>query len=176
MDRPFVIVDGYNFLKSIAFSPHEDMERAREDLTARLSEYSQIKGHRLVVVFDGKGSSSFRRQVLKRGNVEVWFSKAGEEADQVIREMAWRKKERAFVVTSDRALSASVRAWRVVSLSCEEFERKLREARRFPVSKMDALLLEKGEIEMEHPPGKGKGRAYRLPKKEKKRLSKLRKL
>ncbi|MBI3990253.1 MAG: NYN domain-containing protein [candidate division NC10 bacterium] len=164
-----IIVDGYNLIRrshELSALDRQDLELGREGLLGLLSPYQRLKGHRITVVFDGReGGFPLRRQE-QRGNLTVIFSRKGELADEVIKQLS---SPGTVVITSDRELqSASERAG-AIALEAEAFLMKLEEA---------AYRLGKGleEEEEEPPPAKRKGAARRPPKGVRRKEEVLRKL
>lgn len=150
-----IVVDGYNLIRrspELSILDRQDLELGREGLLKLLTPYQRLKGHRITVVFDGReGGPPLRHQEM-RGGLTVIFSRRGESADEVIKQLSGPG---TVVVTSDRELqSASLRAG-AVALGAEAFWVKLLEA---------VYRLGKGLEEEEPPPVKGKGAARRPPK------------
>lgn len=128
-----VIVDGYNFLNAqpgMAELLARDLEGARAALLAELSGYRKRKGHQVTAVFDGRRATGLppgAARGTKVGGVGVVFSRPGQEADEVIREMAKRSGMRAVVVTADVALAESCRRHGAAIVSPDEFAALLAE-------------------------------------------------
>ncbi len=98
-----IVVDGYNFLFAIGKTPHE---ADRNYLLRLLAEYKDRKAVDITVVFDRKtGDAAEGRQTLSHQGVRVIFSAPGQEADEIICQMAEAAKiPRDFlVVSSDKA-------------------------------------------------------------------------
>jgi predicted RNA-binding protein with PIN domain len=70
---------------------------AREALTKRLRDYQDWTGTRVAVVFDGKGSSVSVN--LDPGEIQIFYSRAGQTADSIIERLA--SKFKLLVATSD---------------------------------------------------------------------------
>ena len=76
----FIAVDGYNFIKQspdLRRLEQVELQKAREGLIEQLARYKRVKGHAILIVFDGwqAGGSTDRRE-RSRG-IEVIFSKTG---------------------------------------------------------------------------------------------------
>jgi predicted RNA-binding protein with PIN domain len=92
-----LIVDGYN----VGHRAWEDSTAAdqRERLGIAATALCRRFGCEIVLVFDGDGSGS--RPALRRGGLQVLFSDAGEEADDVVvREVEGRTRRIPVVVAS----------------------------------------------------------------------------
>jgi uncharacterized protein len=126
-----IVIDGYNLLKAIPECralEAMDPEAARHDLIAHLGRYRWLKGHQVIVVFDGwLAGQPLQRRTSVRG-VQVIYSQRGEQADEVIRRGAPQLAHQGVVVTSDRALASDMRQRGVEVISSAEFGERLRRA------------------------------------------------
>ncbi len=160
-----LLIDGYNLLHQIpemALLMQEDPEEARKALIERLRVYQKLRRHRITVVFDAWGQEEPRRKVNLKG-IQVVFTAPGETADDYLKRVAVKEKERAVVVSSDREIRSYVETYGAVSITSREF-----------LMRLEAALYEdlKGEALLPPPPSPSK----KLPKKARKRLAKLAKL
>lgn len=170
----FIAVDGYNFIKQSAGlrkMEQIELQKAREGLIERLAQYKRLKGHSIMVVFDGaqEGKGAGRRE-RSRG-IEIFFSRPGEKADDVLKGLAEEKKREITIVSSDRAVAHFAEKKGASVLSVADFEEKMDMAR---------FYQRKGKEEEPMPdrpvaPSK-KGPSHRLSKSERKRLAAARKL
>ncbi|MFH0810603.1 MAG: NYN domain-containing protein, partial [Pseudomonadota bacterium] len=123
-----VIVDGYNFINaspSLAASLPQGLEVARDGLIARLAEYRRHRSHRVSAVFDGRKALDLPLFVSGRiqvKGVSVVFSRPGQEADDVIRNMSRQAGMKAVVVTADLSLAETCRRWGAAVVAPEKFE------------------------------------------------------
>jgi predicted RNA-binding protein with PIN domain len=123
-----IIIDGYNFINAsagLAAVVSRDLEAARSALVAELARYRFARRHQVSVVFDGRRAIGLPPGASRRSRVDgvsVVFSRRGEEADDVIREMARRSGMKAVVVTADTELADSCRRWGAAVVAPEEFE------------------------------------------------------
>ena len=113
-----VVVDGYNVAKT--GWPALDLETERERVVATVEDLVRREGTRVRVVFDGAdepGGSRARRLV------HVQFSSAASSADDAIRDTvsALPASQSVVVVTSDKALAASVRAMGANTIGSQQF-------------------------------------------------------
>ncbi|MBI5327794.1 MAG: NYN domain-containing protein [Deltaproteobacteria bacterium] len=167
-----LVIDGYN-LTGVMTMPGQaamDLEGIREELIKRLQAYKRIKGHRITVVFDGKKSGNFYRARANQGGIEVIFSKDGEEADQILREMAKSEESSMTLITSDRAVASFAEAHNVVTMSSGEFDAILSMA---IYSDIKGIVDEGEENDM---PTKKSGNPRKLSKQERKRFQRIKKL
>ncbi|MBA2847868.1 hypothetical protein G4V39_06500 [Thermosulfuriphilus ammonigenes] len=162
-----LIIDGYNLIRqspALRAAEAEAIESGREALLDLLWRYKKVKGHQVTVVFDAWGSREARRQRQTIKGIKVIYSRAGETADEVIRELVRKEGQRAIVVSSDREVQAYAERFGATSISSPEFE-----------SRLELALYQdlKGLEEDDLPP---QGRGKKLPKKLRRRQARLRKL
>lgn len=126
-----LIIDGYNLLK-YRYKTNYISETTREQCLAWLRAYSRIKGHRLIVVFDG--GDKWSNQKDENGMCAVVYTGAIESADEHIKDLLehWKHAD-ALVVSSDRELHEAASSCSIPSIDSELFEKivveRLREAR-----------------------------------------------
>jgi predicted RNA-binding protein with PIN domain len=166
----WIIVDGYNLIRQwpeLAMLDRADLEEGREALLQELAAYRRTKGHQMTVVFDGRERGGVSEATTKAAGVTVRYSRQGETADEVIGRLAGEGRERAVVVSSDRAVMAEARRCGAACLSSSEFLEKLE------ISRIAAV--KGGEDETQTRPQKsGKGTARRLPKAQRRMTRQLR--
>ncbi len=171
----FIAIDGYNFIKQspdLRRLEQVELQKAREGLIEQLSRYKRLKGHAILVAFDGgqAGGSASRRE-RSRG-IEVIFSRVGEKADDILKRLSAEKREGITIVTSDNevAFHAEKRGSAVVSAA--EFAERMEMANFYDL---------KGNREETEILGCGvdtskKGPSRRLPKSRRKTLAARKKL
>ncbi len=103
-----LIIDGYNLIRqSPRLSPLDasDLEAGREALLESLAAYRRSRPrHQVTVVFDGWQAGDLKETRDLFQGVRVIFSRRGERADEVIKRLLARERQRALVVSSDREL------------------------------------------------------------------------
>jgi hypothetical protein len=120
-----IIVDGYNFIRSsrqLNALDRQDLQLGRETLQNMLSAYKKTKGHRITVVFDGQGMLSSQSQRYQVKGVQIIFSRTGRSADDVIKNIAAREREKALIVSSDREVMNFCTSQGATAISSENFE------------------------------------------------------
>jgi predicted RNA-binding protein with PIN domain len=170
-----IVIDGYNLIRqSGTFSglDQTDIQVGREALIDSLASYKRLKGHKITVVFDGINAPALSAQKDRIKGIDVRFSRPGELADQVIKRMANRLREKALVVTSDREVADYALSKGAVSISSPEFENKLAMASYLDVKGSDEVVEDSGWI----PTTKKKGPRRRLSKRARRKKVKMRKL
>lgn len=171
-----VIIDGYNLIRqSAALSPldQKDLQLGRDTLVEMLSAYKKIKPHKITVVFDGAEAPQYYQRKDQQMGIRIKYSRNGEEADAVIKRMASRERERALVVSSDRAILEFASSRGAAVIESQAFEQKIT---------MASYLAEKGSSMADEESGgwkpstKKKGPSRRLSKKKRRNRIKTRKL
>ncbi len=160
-----LLIDGYNLLHQIpelSFLMEESPEEARKSLLQKLQTYQRLKRHRITVVFDAWNDPEPRRKVTIKG-IQVVFTAAGETADDYLKRIAVKERDRAVVVTSDREIRSYVETYGAISITSRDF-----------LVRLESAIYEdlKGEPLCEPPTPPSK----KLPKKVRRRLAKLAKL
>jgi predicted RNA-binding protein with PIN domain len=167
-----LIIDGYNLLHtghSLIQLNSIELQQKRDQLISRLSAYRQTRPCDITIVFDGwQGGWSTERKERKRG-IELIFSRLGEKADEVIKQLIRQKGSGAIVITSDRDISRYAERMSVTVIPSDQFQ-----------GKMERASIEIGkEIEQDEEEERGvkrKGPSRRLSKKEKRAILALKKL
>ena len=134
-----LIVDGYNLLRSSG--AYDDIEvddfsddpinRAREKLIADVAAFAQGR-YDATIVFDGGGNPMSEGKPSKVAGIEVVFSPANTEADQVIERLSFkaRKAEReVLVLSSDWAVQNATFKDGVTRMSAVGFSHEMDEVR-----------------------------------------------
>ncbi len=169
-----IIIDGYNLIRQSAILSaldQQDIMLGREALIDQLAIYRKIKSHRITVVFDARQSPLFSQQNDHHKGIAIRFSKRGESADDVIKRMARKERQRALVVSSDREIVNYADLCGAATISAPQFENKLQMAiqvkQHADVSENDAGRVSRI---------KKKGPSRRLSKKLRRNRMKIKKL
>lgn len=169
-----IIIDGYNLIRqSDVFSTYEnqDIQIGRETLIEALAAYKRIKGHKITVVFDGADAPVFSPSRDRIKGIDIRFSKASESADDVIKRMAARQREKALIVSSDSDITRWVFSKGCAVISSHMFEEKITMA-----VYMDTKGIEQEDQDGWIPTTRKKGPGRRLPKKKRRSRMKIQKL
>ncbi len=165
-----LIIDGYNLIRQ---SPRlqeldaQGLEAGREALLAILTNYRRARWpHKTTVVFDGWQGGALKESRERFQGMAIVFSRRGEKADEVIKRLLALERERAVVVTSDREIQDCAQRVGAAWVTAPEFERRLNLAGELP------------ELADEPSPRRTqkKGAAHRLPKQQRRRQQRLKKL
>ncbi len=176
-----LLIDGYNLLWACGKQGSEQAsaaDEAREALIARLSLYSQRKGHPVTVVFDAWREPTGLEHQENRTGVRVVFTKRGERADQVIQRLAREYGRACAVVSSDLEIIQTAKSHGAFVMKSHEFKVKLespgnaeKHAGKFVATSPPGVKLEE-----ESPPARldKKGNPRKLPKTVRNRNRQLR--
>jgi predicted RNA-binding protein with PIN domain len=167
-----LIIDGYNLIRQ---SPELQgmeaggLEAGREALLSRLAAYRQSRSPgKITVVFDGWQGGGLTESRDRYRGIIIVYSRRGERADEVIKRLLAQERERAVVVSSDREIqtwAAQVGAAWVAAASFETLYLNHPEgAAPDEADKPGAARARK------------KGPARRLPKQQRRRQQRLKKL
>lgn len=170
-----IIIDGYNLIRqsnTLSCFDQQDIQLGREALIDSLASYKRIKGHRITVVFDGTYAEAFSQTKDRIKGIDIQYSRTGEQADAVIKQMASRFREKALIVTSDRDVADFAALKGATPISSPEFEERLVMTTQLETMGSDDIGKDSGWI----PTTKKKGPQRRLSKKDRHRKVKLRKL
>jgi uncharacterized protein len=159
-----IIVDGYNLIRNyppLSRVEEVDFTQGRNFLLEWLSEYRRQSKNPITVIFDGGGGGGLfaERDIFK--GIKVLYSRSGQTADEVIKNIAAKEGEKALVVTSDRELSFNCRSFKAATIRSEEFAHLIQEKGRISPEGNGV------EDELEDRPRKKKGISRRLSKKAK---------
>ncbi len=134
-----ILVDGYSLLHSwteLAPGKPRHSAAAREELVHKLTQYYDVCGTPITIVFDGIQGPPGGNETASTPEVEILFSRAGQTADQMIERMAHRLHAdgEVLVVTTDRMERDVVLSGGSLASSCLSFiqtvERTLAEMER----------------------------------------------
>ncbi len=169
-----ILIDGYNLIRqSDALRRYErkSLEEGRRALIAKLAEYEKKKGHKITVVFDG-GKSGWPDEGRDReGKINIIYSRHGERADDVIKQMAAHTMEETIVVSSDREISTYAAKLGKTPLTSPEFEKIMSNvvSPSFRATSMEDRTSNERQQ-------KKKGPAKRLPRAQRHAQTKIKKL
>jgi predicted RNA-binding protein with PIN domain len=109
----YLIVDGHSIIFAWPELRKLHARRsslAREALLKQLRNYQDWTGVRVVIVFDGKGKEIDASS--EPGDVQIFYSRAGQTADAVIERLAskYAKRFELMVATSDSLEAETVQA------------------------------------------------------------------
>lgn len=167
-----IIIDGYNLIRqspTLSMIDLQDLQSGREALIDTLAAYRKVKGHRITVVFDGTAAVGMGSARDRRKGIEIRFSRSGETADAVIKNMASREREKAVVVSSDQEVAAFAHSAGAGTIGSREFEGRLQPGG-------PAVPAFEGEDDGWVPTTRKKGPRRRLPKKDRRRRERIKKL
>lgn len=121
-----ILVDGYSLLHGwpeLAPGKQRYSAFARNELIRKLTQYRDATGTPVTIVFDGVGSRQRESEVKSTPEIEIIFSRAGNNADQIIERAAHRLASfgEVLVVTDDNLERETVLAGGAMASSCLNF-------------------------------------------------------
>ncbi|BBO92386.1 NYN domain-containing protein [Desulfosarcina ovata] len=170
-----IIIDGYNLIRQsgdLAGLDRQDLQLGRDALVDLLAAYKKIKHHKITIVFDGTDEPSLYGSRDHAKGIAIRYSSGGESADDVIRRMARREKEKALVVSSDREVMDAAEAAGATVMTSPAFEDKIAMARYLSVKGDGEPIESTGWV----PTTRKKGPGRRLPKRKRKTRQRMEKL
>jgi hypothetical protein len=170
-----ILIDGYNLIRqspALSDIDRRSLEQGREALLECLSSYKRVKHYPITVVFDGADADTHMERRTRWKGIAVVFSRPGELADSVIKDIVNRERERAVVVTSDRDIADFAAKHGAETVDSIEFEGKMKMAVQPDPGLTDLRDEEEGWI----PTTRKKGPSRRTSKRERKRRVRTRKL
>jgi predicted RNA-binding protein with PIN domain len=127
----YLIVDGHSVIfawPELRALHARRTSLAREALTKQLRDYQDWTGTRVAVVFDGKGSAV--SATSDPGEIQIFYSAAGQTADSIIERLAskYGKRYQLIVATSDVLEQETASACGAECISTEALRWLLEEA------------------------------------------------
>lgn len=116
-----ILIDGYNLIGVL----HKDLERERINLIERLKRYSSVKGHLIVIVFDGHRTGQTDREVKNIQGIRIIYTKTGESADDFITSLIKDSKLQWVVITSDRSIQKEAWSHNCIPIDSQIFEKAI---------------------------------------------------
>ena len=139
------LIDGNNFIGHISPSTLRDSE-SKYALYSKLLVFQKIKKAKIFLVFDGPPDPNLMENRAHEKSFSVIFPSFDQNADMAIKEIILKQSDlrKFFVVSSDREISSFARSKGANTLSCEDFNRQLKESlkehRRLSEERKDVTL------------------------------------
>jgi predicted RNA-binding protein with PIN domain len=123
------LIDGNNFIGHLSSESLKD-PHSRHHLISRLLNFQKVKKTRIMLVFDGPPDPDLSDKAFNGIPFSVIYPPEDQNADSVIKEIISRQTDlrQFYVVSSDREIKYNARSQGAKSLSCQEFNRQLKEA------------------------------------------------
>ena len=131
--RPqYLLVDGHSIIfawPELRALHDRRTSLARDALVRQLRDYQDWTGIHVVVVFDGRGSAV--SEEAHQGEIQIFYSRAGQTADSIIERLASKYAERfqLLVATGDYLEQETASASGAETISPERLRELLHEAR-----------------------------------------------
>ena len=127
----YLIIDGHSLIYTWDYllKLHQsNKSSARESLIRRMTNYQDITGERVVIVFDGKGDVS--ESMNDENAIQVFYSKSGVTADQIIERLAgkYSTTRNITVASRDRAVLDTCSSFGADAISPKTLEELLEKA------------------------------------------------
>ena len=127
----YLIIDGHSLIYTWDYlhKLHKSSKTsARENLIRRLTNYQDVTGERVVIVFDGRGPTS--ESINDEYGIQVFYSKSGTTADQIIERLAgkYSKTRNITVASRDRAVLDTCSSFGADAISPKTLEELLEKA------------------------------------------------
>ncbi len=168
-----LIIDGYNLIRQslelLAQESH-DLRWGREALLEKLAAYRRLKKYAITVVFDGWEAGADMGNRDRFQGMLIIYSRRGEKADEVIKRLADRERERGLIISSDREIMEHAERAGATVMSAEEFSFRLQ------CASADDVSEETEEDEVSGSGTKKKGPAHRASKKLRRQRRRVKKI
>ena len=127
----YLLVDGHSVIfawPELRRRHARRREGAREELVKHLTAYQDASGVRVVAVFDGKGAQG--GEATEPGGIQVFYSAAGQSADEVIERLVakYAHRHEITVATDDNLERQTALSFGAVVVSTEHLRELLAEA------------------------------------------------
>lgn len=121
-----ILIDGYSLLHNwpeLAPRKARHSAEAREELIYWLTQYRDLTGTPITVVFDGAGAPPETPKKGSSREMEILYSRAGQTADQLIERATYRLSAygEVLVVTDDYAERDTILSVGGLASSCAHF-------------------------------------------------------
>ncbi|MFC2158608.1 NYN domain-containing protein [Acidobacteriota bacterium] len=125
------LIDGNNLL-GFLFPQNIRNPENRSDLIGQLLKFQVVKRTRVHLVFDGPPDPNLEEFVKTMDHFHVYFPDFGQQADHVIKKIILKvtDRRRYYVISSDREIRDFARTEGLQVLTCPEFSRELKKAKR----------------------------------------------
>jgi uncharacterized protein len=132
MPESFLIVDGHSIIfawPELLALQRRSGAAARDYLIKILTEYQDLSGVNVVVVFDGKGERI--NEVTEPGGIQIFYSNAGRTADEIVERLVakYGHKHAITVATADLLEQQTVISFGGQSVGSEGLRRRIEDAR-----------------------------------------------
>jgi len=127
--------------------------------------YKQVKDHRITIVFDGWKTGSPMEERDREGGMDIIYSRRGEKADEVIKQIAETSGDEILVVTSDRNIVSFVERRGGTAISSRDFEAII-SMKSWETAVTPKTTEGKGDEDDDPPENRKKGASKRLSRRE----------
>ncbi len=123
-----LLIDGYNLIGKLWGLDKASLELLREKIIKKAAEYKKIKKMSVVIVFDGENAGWMSEGRERIQGIDIYYSRDGEKADDLIARMSEKGGERYILVSSDNELISRCERYGTINIKSEEFIGRMKEA------------------------------------------------
>src|SRR5580700_1666017 len=132
MPESFLIVDGHSIILTwpeLLTTHSRNGAAARADLVKILTEYQDLSGVSVVVVFDGKGERI--NEVTEPGGIQIFYSDVGRTADAIVERLVakYGRQHSITVATADLLEQQTVISFGAQCVGSEGLKRRIEDAK-----------------------------------------------
>jgi predicted RNA-binding protein with PIN domain len=128
----YLIIDGYNVIEAAPelFKKMPALENRRDHLLRMIRSTPYLRNKKIIVVFDGSSPQGTPKK-YRHHNIQVIFSGAQQEADQVIQDMIREESPRKslLIISSDHEIQNTARDHNTQTSSSQAFWQQSRPRR-----------------------------------------------
>ena len=170
-----IVIDGYNLIRQsdrLIGLEAISLEEGRMGLVSLLADYRKIKNMPITVVFDGWKSDNIGSSNDRVHGIDIIYSGKGDRADNVIKRMSDKMRDKIIVVTSDKDIATHVNKKGSAVIPSPEFEMKVK----MTIGSEDCFNYDDEDDHEQAVGTRKKGPSKRLSKEERRKKNKLSKL
>jgi uncharacterized protein len=132
MSENFLIVDGHSIIfawPELLALQQRNRTAARQNLIKTLTEYQDLSGVNVVIVFDGTGERI--NEVTEPGGIQIFYSNAGRTADEIVERLVakYGHKHTITVATADLLEQQTVTSFGAQCVGSDGLRRRIEDAR-----------------------------------------------
>jgi predicted RNA-binding protein with PIN domain len=132
MSENFLIVDGHSIIfawPELLALQQRNRTAARQNLIKTLTEYQDLSGVNVVIVFDGTGERI--NEVIEPGGIQIFYSNAGRTADEIVERLVakYGHKHTITVATADLLEQQTVTSFGAQCVGSDGLRRRIEDAR-----------------------------------------------
>ena len=128
---PYLIIDGHSIIfawNHLRLLHEHSQSAARDELIRKMTGYQDNTGERVIIVFDGKGTKT--ESFYEHDSIQVFFSKKGTSADQIIERLVGKygKRKKITIASRDKAVLDTCSSFGAIAISPNALRESLESA------------------------------------------------